>query len=174
MSEAWIFSRDRRRATGERSDRASRLVLVLAFLVGLGGAFWWGQQRRLGSMAFPVDALMAASIVLIWAGAALRLWAVRTLGRCFRTAVMVLDDHRLVETGPYRRLRHPSYAGTLITLLGVAFGIGNWISLVALSACVLPAYAWRIRVEEAALLRRFGPVYEDYRRTRSALIPGVW
>lgn len=159
---------------GERGDRASRRALILAFAIGVGGAFWWGRRERLGTMAFPVDALMAASIALIWAGVALRLWAVRTLGRYFRTAVMVLDDHRLVEAGPYRRLRHPSYAGTLTTLLGVAIGIGNWISLAWLFAWMLPAYAWRVRVEEAALARRFGPAYEAYRQGRWAMIPGVW
>ena len=174
VSEGLIFSRDRRPASGEPADRGSRRLLVLAFALGLGSAFWWGQRRRLGLIEAPPALLMALSLAMIWGGIALRFWAVRTLGRFFRTSVVVLDDHRLVDTGPYRRLRNPSYTGIMMVLTGVALGIGNWISLALLLGFAIAGFAWRIHVEEAALARRFGAAYEAYRERRWALIPFFW
>ena len=83
-------------------------------------------------------------------GVAFRLWAVLSLGRFFRVAVTTQDDHRLIERGPYRRLRHPSYTGALVTLFGFGLTIGNWLSL---AAAVLPPLA----VDGPLLtVRRFG------------------
>jgi protein-S-isoprenylcysteine O-methyltransferase Ste14 len=104
--------------------------------------------------------------VLIWTGIALRLWAVRTLGRFFRVTVTVQDDHRLVDSGPYARLRNPSYTGSLITMAGVGLSIGNWLSLAAMALIPIFGFGWRIRVEEASLAARFGADYEAYRGRR--------
>jgi protein-S-isoprenylcysteine O-methyltransferase len=174
VSEILILSRDRRPASGEAADRGSRRLLVLGVALGLGLAFWWGQRRRLGIIEAPPALLMLLSLATIWGGMALRCWAVRTLGRFFRTSVRVLDDHRLVETGPYRRLRNPSYTGLVMVLAGVGIGIGNWISLALILGLGVAGLAWRIHVEEAALARRFGAPYEAYRCRRWALVPFFW
>jgi len=102
---------------------------------------------------------------------ALRLWAIRVLGQSFRTTVIVQDQHRLVEAGPYRLLRHPSYTGTLLTILGIGLCLGNWISLLLVIAGSAIGYGYRIMVEERALRLRFGPQYDAYARRRWRLIP---
>jgi protein-S-isoprenylcysteine O-methyltransferase len=173
-SEIWILSRDRRAASGASEDRGSRRLLILLFIVGLSSAFMWGIRRRLGQIEAPVDLLMVVSLLLIWGGVGLRLWAVRTLGRFFRTSVQVLDDHRLIDTGPYARLRNPSYTGSLITLAGVGAGIGNWVSLALIIGFAGLGYARRIQVEERALARRFGAAFDAYKARRWALIPFFW
>ena len=95
----------------------------------------------------------------------------RTLGRFFRVTVTVQDDHRLVDTGPYTKLRNPSYTGAMITMAGVGIAMGHWLSLAAMILFPLLGFAWRIRVEEASLAARFGADYDAYRRSRWALIP---
>lgn len=173
-SEIWIFSRDRRAASGDAADRGSRRFLVVCYAVGLTAGFLWARRIPFGRIGLAPQATIGAGIAMMWAGIALRIWAVRTLGRFFRTSVMVLDDHRLVDTGPYRRLRNPSYTGSLITLAGIGIALGNWLSLALILACIIPGYAWRIHIEDAALRRRFGANYEAYRRGRWALIPPIW
>jgi protein-S-isoprenylcysteine O-methyltransferase Ste14 len=92
----------------------------------------------------------------------------------FRVTVTTQDDHRLIDTGPYRRLANPSYTGAVATLTGLGLAIGNGVSVAALLLLPIAAFAFRIRVEEASLACRFGEVFTRYRTARWALIPFVW
>ena len=76
----------------------------------------------------------------------------------------------VIQSGPYRWIRHPSYTGGLITLLGVLVCCVNLASLPALLVA-LGGYAYRIRIEERALARDLGPAYKDYMRRTKRLIP---
>ncbi len=171
--EIRIGLRDRRKISGKSGDRGSLIFLIAMFFIVLTAA--WYATEMLPWARFPAFRfqIFLAGIGLIWAGIALRLWAVRVLGRFFRTTVVVQDEHQLVETGPYRLLRHPSYTGTLLTLLGFGLCFGNWIALALVAVGPLVAYSYRIAVEERALRARFGPEYEAYARVRWRLIPFV-
>jgi protein-S-isoprenylcysteine O-methyltransferase len=173
LIELAIWSRDRAKVKGRRDDRFSMLAIGVSIGVANSLAFN-GARLQAAQVAAPPQLLAAAGIALIWAGIALRLWAVRTLGRFFRVTVTVQDDHRLVDTGPYKRLRNPSYSGSLITMAGVGLAIGSWLSLGAMVLIPILGFGWRIRVEEASLAARFGEDYEAYRSRRWGLIPFVW
>lgn len=151
-------------------------MLAIGVSIGVANSLAFNAPRNWhgAQIDAPPHWLAGAGIVLIWGGIALRLWAVRTLGRFFRVTVTVQDDHRLVDPGPYRRLRNPSYTGALITMAGVGLAIGNWLSLAAMALIPMLGFGWRIRVEEASLAARFGADYESYRGRRWALIPFVW
>jgi protein-S-isoprenylcysteine O-methyltransferase len=171
--ELAIWSRDRAKVKGRRDDRFSMLAIGIS--IGVANSLAFNAARlHAAQIDVPPQWLAGAGIVLIWTGIALRLWAVRTLGRFFRVTVTVQDDHRLVDTGPYRRLRNPSYTGALITMAGVGLAIGNWLSLAAMALIPILGFGWRIRVEEASLAARFGTDYEAYRRRRWGLIPPLW
>jgi protein-S-isoprenylcysteine O-methyltransferase len=172
--EVWIWSRDQRKVSGAPEDQGSRRVIGAAYAIGLIGAFQLGYRVPAMRIGVSPDVLVPLGVALMWAGIAFRLWAVATLGRFFRTTLQVLDDHRLVGTGPYRRLRNPSYTGAMVTVLGVGIAIGNWAGLAILLAATLYGFVHRIRVEEALLARRFGPEHEAYRKGRWALIPFLW
>ena len=90
------------------------------------------------------------------------------------TTVAIVAQHKLVDTGLYRLVRHPAYLGLLASMLGFGLASGNWFSLAA--AAVLPPVAilYRIRVEERALLRHFGPAYQAYARRTRRLLPGIY
>lgn len=82
------------------------------------------------------------------AGAALRYWAILTLGRFFRFEVLVQDEHKVVTGGPYRFVRHPFYTGILLIQLGLGIALGNFLSvLICLSVPIL-GFLPRIQHEE--------------------------
>jgi len=174
LVEMAIFSRDRRKVSGERRDRGSLFVIVGLMVVGIYAAFAFVYWSGAPAIGLPANLTLGAGIVLIWAGIAFRLWAVVTLGRFFRFTVVVQDDHRLITSGPYRLLRNPSYTGGLITVIGVGLMLGNWASLACIAGGLLIGYAVRIRVEEQALAAHFGQAFADYRQRSWALIPFVW
>ena len=80
----------------------------------------------------------------------------------------------MITDGPYRLIRHPSYAGLLLAVTGVGLVIGNWWSLISLTVGMAVGLVFRIRVEERALLRDLGDDYRDYAATHKRLIPFVW
>jgi protein-S-isoprenylcysteine O-methyltransferase Ste14 len=110
----------------------------------------------------------------MWLGLALRAWAIAALGGAFRTTVEVDPGQAVVSRGPYRWVRHPSYAGLLLIIAGFGLAVGNWLSLAAALVLVLPAFVRRIHVEEAELERVLGDVYRSYEAGRARLLPGVW
>ena len=87
---------------------------------------------------------------------------------------MIQKDHVVWRGGPYRLLRHPAYAGTLISYLGVGLAIGSWVGALVWVAIVAAAYVPRIRLEEAELTRALGDSYRDYARSTARLVPGLW
>ena len=174
LSEMWVFLRDARAASGARTDRGSRFLIIVLVWFGLWGAFAFAYGLDGWRIDVEPRVLFPASIALIWTGMLLRIWSVLTLGRFFRTSVIVQDDHKLIRRGPYRVLRNPSYTGALISLAGVCLAMGSWASVAAGMGCLLVAYAWRIRVEERALKERFGADFDQYRKSTWALIPFVW
>jgi protein-S-isoprenylcysteine O-methyltransferase Ste14 len=113
-------------------------------------------------------------VMLIAVGGGFRLWSIATLGRYFRAVVHIQEDHHVVRSGPYRVLRHPSYTGLLVGLLGVGLLFGNYLSAVVFEVLVVIGVLYRIRVEEKVLLAGLGDDYAAYMRETDRLIPGVW
>jgi len=102
---------------------------------------------------------------------ALRQYAMSVLGRHFTFDVAISSGHALVESGPYRYVRHPSYTGALLTLLGFGLALGNWAGLAVALACMALAYTYRITVEEAALSSALGEPYQQYVSRTWRLVP---
>ena len=80
----------------------------------------------------------------------------------------------MIKDGLYRHIRHPSYTGVLLSIVGLAVSFASWASLVAIVVPVFSAMAYRIHVEEAALVAGLGDEYREYQRTTSRLVPGVY
>ena len=146
-------------------------MLIPIAIAGIFAAVFLFPRGRIGGPAAP---LFYGALVMIWVGMAFRLWAILTLGRFFRTSVLMHDDHRLITSGPYHVLRHPSYTGSLVTLAGAGLAMGNWLSVLIAIMLPLPAFVRRIRVEEQALATRFGDAFEEQKRRTWALFPFIW
>ncbi len=111
-------------------------------------------------------------LTLMAAGLGFAVWARRHLGRNWSASVVVKEDHTLVRTGPYRRIRHPIYTGILLAFLGTVLAIGEWRGLVAVPLAFL-SFALKSGLEEARMAETF-PEYAEYRRATAALIPGLY
>ena len=118
--------------------------------------------------------LFVAGAVVGWLGLLLRWWSFATLGRYFTTIVKADSDQDVVERGPYRVVRHPSYAGILLAFVGCGLMLANWAGLLISFVLVLGALVYRIRVEERALVDALGSTYGDFARERARLVPFVW
>jgi protein-S-isoprenylcysteine O-methyltransferase Ste14 len=170
VSELWINVHNRG-GHGENLDEGSRVRVVLLVSVGMTAAFGlaWLPIAQISSW-WPV----AAGLVLALCGIALRRWAVVTLGSFFTTSVEVQADHRIIVRGPYAVLRHPSYAGALLSVIGFSLALGSWLSCLVATLSALAAFAQRIVVEERALASRLGPEWVAFAVTRKRLIPLLW
>ena len=118
--------------------------------------------------------LFAVGAVLGWLGLLVRWWSFLSLGKYFTVVVQVDEDQPVVERGPYRVLRHPSYTGLLMISIGVGLMWGNGISAAGAFGLVLIALVHRIRVEERALIAAWGDRYREFAAGRARLIPYVW
>lgn len=173
---AWIVSELRIRAahhggTGERAPQQSGpwlLVLVAAGIVLASSAASIPYARFDGWPA------VAGGAALILGGIALRQWAVATLGRFFTTTLEIQPEHRVVESGPYAVVRHPSYLGGLLSMVGVGVALGSAFSVLLCLAFGLLAFGQRILIEERMLRTQLGERYARYAAGRARLIPRIW
>lgn len=182
--ELSLIWRDRVRDKGstdeDRGTRALNFGLILAAVLAadvLTGVISPHSPARIpgtypgtGPGGWPA----LAGLVVSWLGLAVRVWAVVTLGRSFRTTVEVDAGQAVVSRGPYRWVRHPSYTGLLLVAAGFGLAEGTWPGLAI--CLVLPAVAMlrRIHVEETALTQVIGDAYRDYQNRTKRLIPGLW
>jgi protein-S-isoprenylcysteine O-methyltransferase Ste14 len=161
------------RAGAQLQDKGSRAVV--AGTVGLGILLCLLLPR-----AVPATTITSASVFVFWLGVALvyaglafRLYAITVLGRYFTPSVAVVADQQVVEDGPYKLIRHPTYTGLLIMFLGFGLSSTNWLSLLVLMGCALIGLSYRIHVEERVLQEHLGQRYQEYKRRTKWLIPFV-
>jgi protein-S-isoprenylcysteine O-methyltransferase len=155
-------------------DRGSLLLIILLFWLGIALSFSLSFLLPQAAIPGKRKLIFLSGLVVMLAGIAFRWHAMSVLGRFFTVNVAIQEGHTLVETGPYRYIRHPSYTGALITELGVGLALGNWASLLALLICAGIGYSYRISIEEKALLAAFGDPYRNYMRRTARLIPFVF
>jgi protein-S-isoprenylcysteine O-methyltransferase Ste14 len=163
----------RTRPEAVTADRHSLAVVRLFLLAGwliAATSRSFAPGARIGGGA-PVFAL---GLVVAWIGIGLRWWAFRSLGRFFTINVMTSDDQPVIDSGPYRFLRHPSYAGLVVALVGGGVMYGNWVGVAALAVVPTVGLVLRIRVEERALAAALGDAYLEFAGRRSRMIPHIW
>ncbi len=170
---ALVWRRRASRAPSTRLDRGSHLLLW-AVIVGSIMASHLAALSNVGPRWGPGLPWRCFGAGLFVAGAALRWWSIVLLGRFFSVDVAIAHDHRVVDTGPYHLVRHPSYTGLLLQCAGLGVVLGTALSLFVIIVPTFLVLSYRIRVEERALLANFGDVYASYTRRTKRLIPGVF
>jgi protein-S-isoprenylcysteine O-methyltransferase len=152
------------------SDAGSRFVLMGSIYLGVTIGFGVAGAVRSAAFMSGRQPLFYFGIALMLSGMALRWYSIRVLGRSFTFIVATHSDQQLVDAGPYRWVRHPSYTGGLLTILGVLVCLTNPLAFLGLVP-PLAGYAYRIRVEESALMRGLGEPYQSYMQRTKRLIP---
>ncbi len=145
------------------------LIIFLSILCAFEALGWFRQAAIV-----PARPWRIAGEVLFIGGVILRWVAIWYLGKFFTVNVAVHADHRLVDTGPYRHLRHPSYTGALLIFAGLGFTSGNWATLAFLVIPITLAFILRIRVEESALEDALGETYRAYQKRTKRLLPFLY
>ncbi len=138
---------------------------VLSFLIA--------QFFKFTDMAF-LRSFHDIGVALFCSGILLRCYAIIHLGRFFTVHVAIADDHRVIDTGPYRYVRHPSYTGALLAYLGLGLCLANWLSLTVILIPPAAIILWRISIEERALRTSLGEAYLAYARKTRRLLPYVY
>ncbi|HET8913527.1 MAG TPA: isoprenylcysteine carboxylmethyltransferase family protein [Ktedonobacteraceae bacterium] len=158
----------------QRQDKGSYLVLFCLIASGIFFGILIAYRVPAADITRASVFFFWLGILLMWIGIALRLYAITVLGVFFTTRVAITPEQTVVESGPYRLIRHPSYTGLLITLLG--FGLSftnNWLSLLVIMGCAVIGLSYRIQVEEYALKAQLGQRYQEYMQHTKRLIPFV-
>jgi protein-S-isoprenylcysteine O-methyltransferase Ste14 len=165
----------RLRAGVSLQDKGSHVALICLIMFGLVLGILLAWKVPATALTSAPDIFFWLGIVLMYAGIVLRLSAIIVLGRSFTTSVAVAAEQTVIEAGPYRLIRHPSYTGILITLLGLGLSLANnWLSLLVIMGCALIGFSYRIWVEEHVLQEHLGQRYQEYMQRTKRLIPFVF
>ena len=174
----WAFGAEAGVVSGRREppsrplDAHSKLVIVAGQGVSVMLAF--AIAARVPSAALPQPAWwLLAGIVAIVCGRLLRRHCFRMLGPSFTGSVIVKPGQTVVQRGAYKYVRHPSYTAGIVLFFGVGLSLANWISLAVLLIVVPLTYAYRVRVEEQALLAVLGEPYRQYMSRTARFVPFV-
>jgi protein-S-isoprenylcysteine O-methyltransferase Ste14 len=159
---------------GSRMDRGSLLVVIGSVTAGVVGGFGLAAAWHSAAIAGARWPLFIVGLVLMGVGIAIRQWAIVLLGQFFTVDVRVHPDQIVVERGPYRWVRHPSYTGLIVTFIGLGLALGNWAALAWLIVAPTAGLVVRIRFEERALVEGLGEPYRRFAASRARLIPGLW
>jgi protein-S-isoprenylcysteine O-methyltransferase Ste14 len=176
VAAVWILAEKwqgrQRRSEATKADHGSRIVVGLSY--GLGAISASILRNEVGGLMHPASTWRWIGLGVLACGAALRIWSFRTLGRYFTFTVQTSTDQPVVTAGPYRLVRHPGYLALVLVFTGVGFAIGSWWSLAVMVASITAGLAWRIHIEERALVAAIGEPYVAYAATRKRLVPFVW
>lgn len=104
----------------------------------------------------------------------LRLWANKTLGVFYTRTLRIVQEHRIIQEGPYHVIRHPGYLGVILMWTGASLAVMNWIATAVVLASLLTIYRYRMNVEEAMLVKAKGDDYRTYQSRTWRLIPFVY
>jgi protein-S-isoprenylcysteine O-methyltransferase Ste14 len=141
------------------------------FLVTVGFFLVWVYVRPAGfhkSAASLVVSMVLGppSVALVWA-------ATRHLGKQWRYVAALTEDHELIQTGPYARLRHPIYTSMLGMLLATGAAWTWWPMFAAGVAAFVAGTEIRVRAEDRLLAERFQESFAEYRARVPAFIPFI-
>jgi protein-S-isoprenylcysteine O-methyltransferase len=152
-------------------DQGSLNLIAVLWWIGIAMDFSLSLLLPQAAMSSKRTSLFFGGVCLMLLGIALRWYSAAILGKYFTFDVAIQSGQILVEAGPYRYIRHPSYSGALLSLLGFGLALGNWAGLAATLSCMGFAYAYRIPIEEAALTSALGEAYKQYRKRTWRLVP---
>src|SRR5882724_1331512 len=173
LSELYLVLTRRSQTQTVSRDRCSLMLLWTIIIVSL----WSGIQmvRLFPGVTVPYPGgFYLFGFLLFLGGLILRWYSIGYLGRYFTVDVSISAEHKLIDSGPYRYIRNPTYTGALLTFVGLGFCFGNWLTLLFLTLPIIGAFLWRIRIEESALTEALGEDYRAYMRRTKRLIPWVY
>ena len=153
------------------TDKYSMLFITIGLIITLSGSImeWAYFDQYLTQVNDSV--FMLTGLVLLITGSALRIWAILHLGKYFTNSVEFGAQHQLIKSGPYKVVRHPSYLGAYLAIIGSTLFLGAIIFSLIGAMVMLLVYLYRIKVEEVGLQKIFPGEYRKYQKETSMIFP---
>jgi protein-S-isoprenylcysteine O-methyltransferase Ste14 len=154
-----------------RKDRGSLILLWVMIMIGFTGGFILSKfESRISVNYFYIW----VGFVIILIGLIVRWVSIIQLGKSFTVDVAITDVARLKTDGLYKRVRHPSYSGLLLVILGFSVTMNSLLSIIAAVLPIFIAVVYRIHIEETLMLEEFGAKYKDYCKTTKKILPYIY
>jgi protein-S-isoprenylcysteine O-methyltransferase Ste14 len=153
-------------------DKGSIWIMLILITIGYSLSFRIA-VTKIGRI-YHWDTFFAAGILLIIIGLTIRIKAILELKQHFTYTVTEIENHELIETGLYKRIRHPGYLGQLLIFMGTSISLSNWLSVVFMMIPVFLGYLNRIIVEERFMIKQLGQKYIDYQKRTKRVIPWIY
>jgi protein-S-isoprenylcysteine O-methyltransferase Ste14 len=154
------------------SDKSSLWWLYGLITLGYALSFSIG-ATRIGRI-HDWNTFFVVGMALFVIGFTIRIHSLLTLKQYFTYSVAKVEDHKLIETGLYKYIRHPGYLGQLIIFAGISISLSNWLSILLMMIPVTLGYFYRIKVEERFMLKQLGEDYRSYQERTKRLIPMIY
>jgi protein-S-isoprenylcysteine O-methyltransferase Ste14 len=164
----------RRSGKGKASSRKDNDSLVILWIVIPASFILGSLWADFSGLPMHHWLLSSIGLTLFLFGWIIRRIAILQLGKSFTVDVAIRGDQPLKTDGLYRKVRHPSYSGLLLMVLGIAITMNSLISLLLVMIPIGIALGYRVRVEERALKEAFGDAYSVYSRKTRRLVPGIF
>ena len=105
---------------------------------------------------------------------AIRRRAIAALGKFWSLHIEIRDNHEFVQSGPFRWVRHPAYFSMFLELLAIGLILDAFVMIIAIPFLFIPVLIMRIKMEEKALVEKFGDAYAAYQKSTPAILPIRW
>jgi protein-S-isoprenylcysteine O-methyltransferase Ste14 len=153
-------------------DKGSLWLLYILITIGYSLSFLIG-ATKMGRMSHW-DTFFAVGAVLTVIGLLIRIQSILTLKQYFTYSVAQTENHKLIETGFYKIIRHPGYLGQLMIFAGISISLSNWLSVLLMMIPVMIGYIYRIKVEEGFMVGQMGEIYLNYQKRTKRIIPMIY
>ncbi|SKA45869.1 Phospholipid methyltransferase [Chitinophaga eiseniae] len=157
----------------KKKDKGSLAYIWIVILICVNVAVYLSYRTQLPILQRG-SLMNYTGLSVILAGMIFRFYAIASLGRLFTVVVTIRKDHHLKKDGIYGVLRHPAYAGSLLSFLGFGLSLNNWLALIIAFVPVLAAFIHRMDIEEKVLTEQFGSEYTDYIRHTQRILPFIY
>jgi protein-S-isoprenylcysteine O-methyltransferase Ste14 len=162
-------------SVNQLSNEVKGLIAVRATLgiVFYAMLIWWMVRPHAPSWSIlPIDPTIRwVAVLLLVPILALFTWSFRSIGASYRGGVGLHEEHELVTTGAYARMRHPIYLSFICVMVLVSLISANWVIGLSGLLLVISIPAARVPIEERELSERFGKQWESYRERTGAFFP---
>jgi protein-S-isoprenylcysteine O-methyltransferase Ste14 len=153
-------------------DKGSLWWLYGLITVGYALSFSIG-STKIGRI-YAWNTLFAVGMALVAIGFVIRIYSILTLKQFFTYSIAKVENHKIIETGLYKFIRHPGYLGQLIIFIGISTSISNWISILFMMIPVTMGYLYRIKAEERFMTDQLGEDYLKYQGRTKRIIPMLY
>ena len=168
----WFISAQKLKSVKQREPRGERLIQIVfmatAYILMFNDTLSWDWLGRRFVAASP--AIGSLGVALTVAGIAFAIWARWHLGENWSATVTLKEGHELINTGPYRHIRHPIYTGMLLAFVGTALALGEYRALISVGIVLVAFYA-KAKKEERFLAQEFGEKFREHSRRTGMFLP---